>query len=115
MSRSSPLTPTMTWFLIDDGRDGGIIHLVEIADGFAPRFLAVVDVQRDQIAVGRFEVEPVAVDADAAVAEMDAALGVPGVVPDLAAGAGVDGPDLVGDGEVHDAVDDQRSRFMTPP
>ena len=46
------------------------------------------------MAIGRFEVEPVFINADAAIAEMNAAFRLPGVMPDLLAGARVDGPDL---------------------
>ena len=57
---------------------------------------------------GRQKVEPVAVHADAALADEVAALIFEIVLPDMLAGARVDREDVVGDGEVQNAVHQQR-------
>ncbi len=62
------------------------------------------------MAVGGGEVEPALVHGHAAVADVFA-LGGAVIVPDLVAGAGVDGPNVVGHREVEDAIDQQRRRF----
>ena len=72
------------------------------------RTVAVLGVEGDQVRVGRHEVEPVLVHGDAALADVEALVGGVVVVPDLMAGARIDGPDVVGHGEVEDAVDQQR-------
>jgi len=51
------------------------------------------------------------IDTDAAVAGMDAAFAFPLVVPNLATGAGVDGPGVVGYGEIQNAIDLQWRGF----
>ena len=56
-----------------------------------------------------FEVQPVLVNTDAAIPDMDAALRFPTVVPELAAGARIDGPDMIGHREIKNAVDFERS------
>src|SRR5213079_1912878 len=48
---------------------------------------------------------------DAALTNVLALAGGRSVVPDLMARAGVHGPDIVGDGEVQNAVDQQRRGF----
>src|SRR5437899_224116 len=60
--------------------------------------------------VGRFDVEPVFVHGDSAMTDV-VAFGFALVVPDLAAEFRVDGPDVVGRSEVHDAVYDERRGF----
>ena len=72
-------------------------------------------VEGDEVVVGGDEVQVVAVHPDAAVADVDAALGAPEVVPDLAAGARVDRPHVIGRGEVEDAVHEQRRRLDVEP
>ena len=94
--------------LDDHRRHRAVVELVEIADLLAPALLAVLDVQRHEMAVGRLEVQRVAEHRDAAVADVDAALRLPGVVPQLAAGARVERPHVIGRGEVDHAVDLQR-------
>src|SRR5258708_34930347 len=60
--------------------------------------------------VGRFDVEPIFVHGDATMADV-IAFGFTLVMPDLAAEPCVDGPNMVGRSEVHDAVDDERRGF----
>src|SRR5262249_8715045 len=94
-----------------DRSDRPVVHLVEIADGLVPALGAILRIERNQVAIGRFEIEMVAVHGGAAIADMHAADGVPGVVPELAAGARVNGPGVVGEGEVEDAIYHQRGRL----
>ena len=68
-------------------------------------------IERNQIIVGGFEEEPVAVNADASISDVDAALGLPPVMPKLAAGAGVHGPGVIGNGEIQHAVHFERRRL----
>ncbi len=76
-----------------------------------PALFAGARVEADQVAVRRFEEQPVAVHADAAIADGAAGVRRILVVPQLAAGARVGRPDVVGRGEVEDAVHHQRRRF----
>ena len=94
-----------------DRRRGREVLALHAGDFLVPALLARRRVERDEVVVGREEIQPVAVHADAAVADVDAAPGPPEVVPQLAAGARVDRPDVVGRGEVQDAVHQQRRRL----
>ena len=76
----------------------------KLASSLCQRSLPVLRVERDQVVVGRDEVEVVAPHADAAVADVRAAPGLPAVVPDLAAVAGVERPGVVRRGDVEDAA-----------
>src|SRR5437879_264546 len=60
--------------------------------------------------VGRFDVDPVFVHGYATMADV-IAFGLALVVPDLAAEFRVDGPNVIGRSEIHDAVDDERRGF----
>ena len=61
--------------------------------------------------IGSFEEEPIVIDADAAVARVDTALAFPFVVPEFFAGASIDGPGIIGHGEVENAVELQGCGF----
>ena len=63
------------------------------------------------MAIGGFHVEPVAIHAEASIADGAAGAGRVTIVPDLTAGTRVNGPRVVGGGEVEDAVDHQRRGF----
>jgi len=89
-------------------RHGGEVLKLLVGDLFAPALLAGVRVEGDKPSVGAHEVEPVAVHADAAVADEVAAVVDPIVLPEELALARVDGENVVGDGEVEDSVDQQR-------
>src|SRR5215213_594357 len=89
----------------DDRRDRAVVELVEIADLLLPALLAVLDAQRDQMAVGGLEVERITGDGDAAVADVNAPLRFPGVMPQLAPGTSVERPDVIGHGQIQHAVD----------
>ena len=79
----------------DNRRERREILLLEIGDFDVPALLAGARIERDQIVVGRLEVEVVVPHADAAAADMRAAARFPEVVPDLMAVARVDGPRVV--------------------
>ena len=58
--------------IFDDHRRGGP-ELIQIANRFAPAFLAVFQIQRNQIAIRRFDIKRIAQNAYAAIADVDAA------------------------------------------
>ena len=85
------------------------IFLLHVGDlGGFQRIFPVLGVERNQIAIRRLEVQPVAIHAEAAIADVDAALGVPVEAPELASAAGVHRPGVIGDREVQNAVDFER-------
>ena len=92
----------------DEGAHGAEILELLVGDFFAPALLAVPGIEREEPAVGRHEVEPVAIHAEAAIADQVAAFILPAVMPEFFAGAGVEGPDVVGNGEVEDSIDHER-------
>src|SRR5260370_1532113 len=85
-------------------RNGAEIHLVEIADGRVPAFLAVFHVERHEIAVGRLEVEPIAIRRGPTPSNVNAALRLPREAPYLTARCRVDGPGVVRKSEVQNTV-----------
>jgi hypothetical protein len=87
---------------------------IQITDLFVPAFGAVFAVQREQIAIGCLEKNGVFVHPDSAIAQMPPALRIPSELPELLAGARINGEYVVRDGEVEDAVDEQRSGFNYP-
>ena len=95
----------------DDRRARREVLALDVGDLVVPALLARRRVERDEVVVGRQEEDPVAVHADAAIADVDAAARLPEVVPDLAAGARVDGPHVIGRREIQHAVDHQRRRL----
>ena len=94
----------------DERRHGAPVALVDVGDDLVPADLAVFGIERNQMGIGGGEVEPAFVHGDAAMADV-VALGCDAVVmPDQMAGAGVDGPDVVGHGEVDDSIDQRAAR-----
>src|SRR6185295_454263 len=81
-----------------DRRGGAEVLLPDVGNFLVPAFLAGPCIERDQVAVGRLEEQVVAVDADAAIADVNAAARAPEVVPELPAGAGVDSVGVIGRG-----------------
>ncbi len=67
--------------------------------------------RQTRCASGSGEIEPAFVHGDAAVADMEALVFRIDVMPELMSGAGIDGPDVVGDGEIQDAIDQQGRGF----
>ncbi len=95
--------------ILDDRRRGRrVVEAIDVADLLPPAFAAVLHVERDQEAVRRFEVQPVLVDRHAPVAQVIAARRLPLVVPELTARPRVHRPDVIGNGEIQHAVDQQR-------
>ena len=95
--------------VVDDERRGrGVVELIEIADLGAPFLLARPVVERQQMAVGRLDIDRRAEHGDAAVADVPSAARRPGGVPQLASAARVERPDVIGNRHVQDAVDDDR-------
>ena len=96
-------------FVLDDHRShGAVVELVEVAVLFPPTLGPVLEVQRNDLAVGRQEEKPVAGNAYSAVADVPAAFRFEGLVPDLLAIAGVDGPHVIGHCEIQGAIDHER-------
>ena len=94
-----------------DRRVRGKILALHARDLVVPALFSSRGLERDEVVVGREEVQPVAVHADAAVADVVAAAGLPREVPHLASRTRVDGVDVIGHREVENAVDDERRRF----
>ena len=69
-----------------------------------PAFLAGLRVERDEVVVRRFKEEIVVPDADTAIGDVRSAARFPVVVPELAAVARVERPDVIGRGGIEDAV-----------
>ena len=84
----------------DDRRHRREVLLLEVGDLDVPAFLAGSRVERDQVVVGRFEEQVVVPDRRAAIADVRAAARPPEVVPELAAVARVERPDVVGRSDV---------------
>ncbi len=61
--------------------------------------------------IGSGEVEPLFVHGDTAMSKMHSLVLFVGVAPDLAAGAGIDSPNVVGHGEIQHSVDQQWGRL----
>src|ERR1700712_3322426 len=88
-----------------------VVHQLQTADRGVPLLLAGNYVERDQMTVRRFKVEGALIDSHTTIADEQAALVVPVIAPQLRAGPGIYGPNHGGNGEVHDAVHQQRSGF----
>ena len=89
----------------DDERSvGGPETPAGIGDHDVPLDGAILGVEGDQMAVGGGQVDGVLVNVGAAMADVERAVAGMGVVPNLLRGAGVNGPEVVGRGEVEDAV-----------
>ena len=79
----------------NDGRNrGGVIEL-RIRNLNFPTFLARFRVQANEVAIRRFEIEPVFIHPDASIANRAAGIGRILIVPQLAPGAHIGGPNIV--------------------
>src|SRR5262249_10787824 len=87
------------------------VLLPDVGDLLVPAFLAGCRVERYQVAVRRLEENRVIAQADAPVADMDAAPGPPEVMPDLPARASINGVRMIGHCQIEDAVYHQRGRL----
>ena len=79
-----------------------------VRDLDVPELLAREAIEREQVRVGCREEHGAAVHGDAAVADVERIVRRVLVAPDLPSRARVDGPEIVGRREVHDAVDENR-------
>ena len=95
----------------DHGRDGRSVVELRVGQANLPTLLARSRVETHQVTVGRLKEQPVAVHTHAAVADGAARVGWILIVPQLAAGAGIGGPNMIGRGEVENAVHHQRRRL----
>ena len=95
----------------DHGRVGREVLALHVRDLVVPALLAGRHVERDEVVVGRQEVQPVAEYAHATVADVVATARFPRVVPDLPPGPHVQRIDVIGHREVQDAVQHQRRRL----
>ena len=86
---------------------GREVLLLEARDLLVPALLAGLRFQTDEVVVRRLHVEPVAVHAHAAIADMRRASRLPEVVPDFVAVARIERPCVVGRRGVQDAVHHQ--------
>ena len=91
----------------DDRRHRGKILLVEARDLDAPLFLSRSRVELYEVVVVELGEDEVPPHADAAMARVRSAAGLPVVLPENRAVACVHGPDVVRRGWVQDAVDHQ--------
>ncbi len=90
------------------GRSGGeVLHLL-VGYFFSPALFAVVRIERNEPAIRRQKVQPVAVHAHAAIPYQVSALVYPVVVPQLQAGACIQRIHVIGNREVEDSVHQQR-------
>ena len=90
---------------------GGPIALIDIGNLDVPADRAVFGIQRDHVRIGTHEIKPVAVDGDTALPDVVPFVGRVLIVPDQMPGAGIDGPQVIGDGEVKDSVNQQGCGF----
>ena len=75
------------------------------------RSLPVVASSQTHVAIRRFHEKPVAIHTDTVIADVDAAGGLPGIVPELTAGARIDGPGVVDGTQIGTVVDHEGSAF----
>src|SRR3954468_9703086 len=79
----------------DDRGRGRVVVLIEIADLLPPALLPSLHLERHQVAIRCDDIQRVAENAYAAVADVVAALALPLEVPDLAPRPRVDRPDVI--------------------
>src|SRR5690349_3581593 len=91
-----------------NGRYAPVVELIEVAYLLVPSLLPVLQLERNQVTVGSFEVQPVPIHADAAVTKVNTTSRLPNVVPDLAPGTRIHCPDVIRDREIQDAIDQNR-------
>ena len=95
--------------LHDQRGRGGEVLLAGVGVILSPEFMTGVCVQGDEPVVGREEIDAAFPDAYAALPDKVAAMVDPVVVPDFFSSARIEGPDVIGNGHVEHAVDEQRA------
>src|SRR5947209_19784559 len=89
------------------------VLLLHIGDHLVPAFLARRRIKRDEIIVGRFKEQPVAVHSHAAIADVNATLRLPKVMPELSAGTRIHRKGIIRRREVEDAIHHEWNRLDT--
>ncbi len=74
----------------DDGRGSGEVLLLHISDFGVPALFAGFGIERDQVVIRRFEEKPIAIHANAAVTDVNAAASSPKIMPNFLPGTGID-------------------------
>src|SRR5271168_4345112 len=85
-------------------RNGREVLLIKVGDDLMPTLLARFRIERHQVVVRGLEVEPIAIHPHAAVPDVGTAFGLPEIVPEHRAVAGVHSPGVVRHGYIQDAV-----------
>ena len=102
----------MTWSPMIIGRHRREILLFEVGNLDVPALFTGLQVERDQVVVGRFKEEVVAPDSDTAIGDVRSASCFPIVVPELPAIARVESPDMVRRGGIEDAIHHQNGALF---
>ncbi len=92
-------------------RHGGPVTLLDIGNDHVPAHGSIVRIQGHQVCIRRQKVEISLVHRDATMPDMKPFVLRVVVMPDLVAGARIDCPDIVGNREVQNPVDQQRRRL----
>ena len=95
----------------NDRRHRRKVLLIEVRDLHVPAFHAGPGIERHQVIIGRFEIEIVVPDADAAIGDVRGAARLPVVVPDLVSVAGIEHPDVVGRRDIQMVIDHENAAF----
>src|ERR1051326_1506403 len=83
---------------------------MEIGDLLVPNRFSGAGIETEQVRIRRAEIEPVPQHSHTPLTD-HVPTALPLEVPHLAAGPGVDCPDMVGNSEIQDPVDQKRSGF----
>src|SRR3954471_11465267 len=95
----------------NDRRHGGEVLLIEIRDLHMPAFHAGSGIERNEVIIGRFKIEIVVPDSNAAIGDVRGAARLPVVMPDLVSIAGIEHPYIVGRCDVQMVVDHENAAF----
>src|ERR1700733_4923528 len=86
----------------------GPVTLLDVRNDLVPAYSSILGIERDQVRVGRSEVEPAFEHGHTAMADVITLSGGMAEVPQLVPGVRVDRPDIVWHGEVQNTIDQQR-------
>ena len=87
------------------------VALLDIGDNDVPTDRAILCIQRNKMGVRCEVVKPPLVHRHSAMADMQSFVDRLIIVPEHMPGTGVNGPYIIGDGEVEHAVNEQRRRL----
>src|SRR5690349_10567117 len=85
-----------------------VVELVEVAYLPVPSLLPVLQLEGNEVTIGSFEVQPVPIHADTAVAKVNTTSRFPNVMPDLAPCTRIHCPDVIRNREIQDAINQNR-------